>query len=45
MYVLEGEAKAAEHTADDMPAILESDDFAEGVASFRERRKAKFKGK
>lgn len=43
--LLEGEAAAAEKVADDMPAILESADFAEGVASFRERRKARFSGK
>ncbi len=30
---------------DDMPAVLKSDDFREGVASFRERRKARFEGK
>jgi len=43
--ILEGEAEAAKHVADDMPAILSSEDFAEGVASFRERRKAHFTGK
>ena len=43
--VLEGEQAAAAHLADDMPAILKSGDFAEGVASFRERRKAKFEGR
>ena len=43
--VLEGEAIAAASVAADMPAILESADFAEGVASFRERRKARFTGK
>ena len=43
--ILEGEAEAAKHVADDMPAIFSSDDFAEGVASFRERRKARFTGK
>jgi enoyl-CoA hydratase len=30
---------------DDMPAILASDDFREGVASFRERRPAIFTGR
>lgn len=40
-----GEIAAAEHMRDDMPAIMASDDFREGVASFRERRKARFQGK
>ncbi|HEY3744241.1 MAG TPA: crotonase/enoyl-CoA hydratase family protein [Bryobacteraceae bacterium] len=43
--VLEGEAAATARVAEDMPGILSSDDFAEGVASFRERRKAEFRGK
>lgn len=43
--VLKGEKDAAAHLADDMPAIFKSADFAEGVASFRERRKAHFTGK
>ena len=43
--ILEGEAQAAADVADDMPAIFKSQDFAEGVASFRERRKARFTGK
>ena len=42
--ILEGEASAALRVAEDMPAILRSADFAEGVASFRERRKARFTG-
>ena len=43
--ILEGEAHAAASLADDMPKIFNSTDFAEGVASFRERRKARFTGK
>lgn len=43
--ILEGEAQATARVAEDMPAVLNSEDFAEGVASFRERRKAEFKGK
>ena len=43
--IREGEAQAAAQVAGDMPAILKSADFAEGVASFRERRKARFTGK
>jgi enoyl-CoA hydratase/carnithine racemase len=43
--ITEGEISAAEHVRDDMPAILASEDFREGVASFRERRKAEFRGK
>ena len=42
--VLEGERLAALRLNDDMPAVLKSRDFAEGVASFRERRKARFGG-
>lgn len=42
--ILEGEAKAAEHLNDEMPKIFNSSDFTEGVASFRERRKARFTG-
>jgi enoyl-CoA hydratase/carnithine racemase len=45
MSILEGEEKAARHAGDDMKAVFESEDFAEGVASFRERRKARFTGK
>ena len=43
--ILDGEAQASANVAGDMPAILKSADFAEGVASFRERRKARFTGK
>ncbi len=45
MGVTEGEIAAAEHVRDDMPAVFASEDFKEGVASFRERRAAKFKGR
>jgi len=41
---IEGEATAAARVRDDMPSILASRDFREGVASFRERRPAKFSG-
>lgn len=40
-----GEPEAIARMREDMPAILKSEDFAEGVASFRERRKAKFAGR
>jgi enoyl-CoA hydratase len=43
--VLEGESVAAALILDDMPAILASEDFREGVASFRERRVARFVGR
>lgn len=45
LAITAGEAAAAAHISDDMPAILASEDFREGVASFRERRAAKFQGK
>jgi enoyl-CoA hydratase len=43
--LLEGEALAAARIRDDMRTILASDDFREGLASFRERRTASFAGK
>jgi enoyl-CoA hydratase len=45
MGVVDGEIAAAEHLRDDMRAVLASEDFQEGIASFRERRAAKFRGK
>jgi enoyl-CoA hydratase len=44
MSIEEGETFAAAHVRDDMAAVLKSDDFREGVASFKERRAAKFRG-
>ena len=44
MGILE-EAAAAARIREDMPRILASDDFREGLASFRERRSASFLGK
>lgn len=43
--LFEGEAAAITRLRDDMPQILSSDDFREGLASFRERRSASFTGK
>src|ERR1035438_1699781 len=45
LSIMEGEAQAAARVRDDMPGILASDDFREGLASFRERRAASFLGK
>lgn len=45
LSTVEGEAVAAARVREDMPAILASEDFREGVASFRERRAARFLGK
>jgi len=45
LSIVEGEDRAAARVREDMPAILASDDFREGVASFRERRSANFTGK
>lgn len=44
MSIEEGETFAAAHVSDDMAAVLKSDDFREGVASFKERRAARFRG-
>ena len=44
LSVVEGELQAAARIRDDMRRILASDDFHEGVASFRERRPARFSG-
>jgi enoyl-CoA hydratase/carnithine racemase len=43
--IVEGEECAVARVREDMPAILASEDFREGVASFRERRAARFTGK
>lgn len=43
--LIEGERVAAARVREDMPGILRSEDFREGVASFRERRAARFAGK
>jgi enoyl-CoA hydratase len=45
LSIVEGEAQAAARVRDDMPGILASADFREGLASFRERRSANFSGK
>jgi enoyl-CoA hydratase len=40
-----GQAAAAEHIASLLPGILQSEDAAEGVASFLERREGRFEGR
>ena len=45
LFVEEGEPAAVIRLRQDMPLILASQDFREGVQSFRERRKASFQGK
>jgi enoyl-CoA hydratase/carnithine racemase len=45
LSIIDGEAAAAARVRQDMPAILASDDFREGLASFRERRSAVFRGR
>jgi enoyl-CoA hydratase/carnithine racemase len=45
MTHLEGEAVAARHVFDDMPAVMGSEDAREGVRSFMERRNAVFSGR
>ena len=45
LSIMEGEAQAVARVRDDMPRILASEDFREGLASFRERRAARFLGK
>lgn len=41
----EGEPAGLAHIMDDMPAVMRSEDAAEGVRSFLERRAATFKGR
>jgi enoyl-CoA hydratase/carnithine racemase len=40
-----GEARAAEHLTSELPRIMASEDAREGVASFLERREARFTGR
>jgi len=43
--LVNGETAAAARIREDLPAVLASEDFREGLASFRERRPAEFRGK
>jgi len=45
MSIVEGEAAAEARIREDLPRVLASADFREGLASFRERRPATFSGK
>ena len=45
LSIVDGEDVAAAGVRDDMPGILASEDFREGLASFSERRSAKFTGR
>jgi enoyl-CoA hydratase len=40
-----GEQRAAEHLREVLPGLVASDDAAEGVRSFLERREARFTGR
>lgn len=45
LWVEEGETTATARLREDMPGILASEDFREGLASFRERRQASFRNR
>ena len=45
LAMTQGEGGAATHIFDDMPAVMASEDAAEGLRSFLERRAAVFKGR